>query len=145
MDHTLDLWCHLLQSMQPIRGRGRGRIDRQGHGRGHGPNGEGGRGTSEPTLPPLSPTPIFAPDTSIPPILTHHPILTYPPYLPIITRYFHISPYLPITRYFYTPTDLHITFHTPTNLHIFTISSVARASFHGSRYHLIIPYIASYR
>ena len=30
-------------------------------------------------------------------------------------------PYLPITRYFYTPTDLHITFHTLRHLHIFII------------------------
>ena len=57
-------------------------------------------------------------------------------------------PYLPLT--FHTPTHLHITFHTPTHLHIFTISGVARASIHSSRYHLlitpfIIPYIASYR
>ena len=47
--------------MQPIQGRERGRVDWQGRGR----DGEGGRGTLEPTLPPLSPTPIFAPDTSI--------------------------------------------------------------------------------
>ena len=58
-------------------------------------------------------------------------------------------PYLPITRYFYTPTNLHITFHTPRNLLIFTISGVARANLHNSRYHLIIlpfiiPYIASH-
>ena len=78
--------------MQPIRGRGRERVDRRGHGRdggrGHGQDDERGRGTPEPTLP-----------TSIPPILTHHLIL----------------PYLPITRYFYTPIDLHITFHSPTH------------------------------
>ena len=41
--------------MQPIRGRGRGRVDRRGHGRdggrGRGQDGEGGRGTPEPTLP----------------------------------------------------------------------------------------------
>ena len=42
--------------MQPIRGRGRERVDRGGHGR----DGEGGRGTLEPTLP-----------TSIPPPPTH--------------------------------------------------------------------------
>ena len=81
--------------------------------------------------------------------LSRHFLLPHPPYLPII-RYFYTSLYLPITRYFYTPTDLHITFHTPTHLHIFTISGVARANFHGSRYHLIIPpfiipYIASHR
>ena len=46
--------------MQPIRGRGRGRVDRRG------------RGTSEPTLPPLSSTPIFAPDSSI--RVTPHPL-----------------------------------------------------------------------
>ena len=70
--------------------------------------------------------------------LSRHCLLPYPPYLPI-TRYFHTSPGLRITRYFYTPTNLHITFHTPTHLRIFTIFGVARASFHGSRYHLIIP------
>ena len=69
--------------------------------------------------------------------LSQHYLLQYPPYLPI-------------TRDFYTPTDLHITFHTLRHLHIFTISDVARASLHSSRYHLIIPpfiipYIASHR
>ena len=58
-----------LVRMQRIRGRGRGRDDRQGRGqdggRGRGRDGEGGRGTPEPTLPPLSTTPIFAPNTSI--------------------------------------------------------------------------------
>ena len=48
--------------MQPIRGRGRGRVDRRGCGRdggqGYGRDGEGGCGTPEPTLP-----------TSIPPIV----------------------------------------------------------------------------
>ena len=106
--------------MQPIRGRGRGRVDQRDRGRdggrGHGRDSEGGRGTPEPTLP-----------TSIPPL-----------------------PYLPITRNFYTATDLHITFHTPRHLQIFTISGVARVSLHSSRYHLIIPpfiipYIASHR
>ena len=57
--------------MQPIRGRGRGRVDRQGRGRdggrGHGRDGEGGRGTPEPTL-----------HTSILPILTHHLRFLYP-------------------------------------------------------------------
>ena len=86
--------------------------------------------------------------------LSRHCLLPYPPpppppppYLPI-TRYFHTSPYLPITRYFYTPIDLHITFHTPTHLHIFTISGVSRASFHGSKYDIIIlpiSYIVSHR
>ena len=56
--------------MQPIRGKGRGRVDRRGRGRdggrGCGQDGEGGRGTPESTLP-----------TSTPPILTHHPILPY--------------------------------------------------------------------
>ena len=60
-----------LVRMQPIRGRGR--VDRRGRsrddGRVHGRDGEGGRGTPEPTLP-----------TSIPhpPILTHHPRLLNP-------------------------------------------------------------------
>ena len=78
-----------------------------------------------------------------------HPILPYLPFLSI-TRYFHTPTYLPITRYFYTPIDLHITFHTSIDLHIFTIFGVARASFHGSGYHLIIsnfiiPYTASHQ
>ena len=69
--------------------------------------------------------------------LRQHCLLQYPPYLPI-------------TRDFYTPTDLHITFHTPRHLHIFTMSGVARANLHSSRYHIIIlsfiiPYIASHR
>ena len=87
--------------MQSIRGRRRWRVDWRGHGR----DGEGGRGTPEPTLPPLSSTSIFAQDISIPPILTHHPILRS---TPILTHH----------SIFYTPTDLHITFHMPTDLHI---------------------------
>ena len=68
--------------------------------------------------------------------LRRHCLLQYPPYLPI-------------TRDFYTPTDLHITFHTLRHLHIFTISGVARTNLHSSRYHFIIssfiiPYIASH-
>ena len=41
--------------MKPIRGIGRGRVDRRGHGKdggqGCGRDGEGDRGTPEPTLP----------------------------------------------------------------------------------------------
>ena len=67
----------IIVRMQPIRGRDGGRVDRQGRDRdggrgcsrdgwrGYGRDGDGGHGTPEPTLPPLSPTPIFAPDTSI--------------------------------------------------------------------------------
>ena len=77
--------------MQPIRGRRRGRIDQRGRGRdggrSRGRDGEGGHGTPKPTLPPLLPTPIFAPNTFIPPILTHHPILLYPHKL---THLYHI-------------------------------------------------------
>ena len=63
--------------MKPIRGRGRERVDRRGSDcdggrcrsrdgwRDYGRDGDGGHGTPEPTLPPLSPTPVFAPDTSI--------------------------------------------------------------------------------
>ena len=90
-------------------------------GRGRGRDGEGGRGTPELTL-----------LTSIPPILIHHSILSY---FPILTHH-------SILLY---PIDLYITFHTPRHLHIFTISDVARASLHGSRYHLIIPYIVSHQ
>ena len=67
--------------MQPIRGRGRGRVDQRGHGR----DGEGGRGTPEPTLP-----------TSIPTLLTHHPRFLYPhrlthhiPYPHTLTHLYH--------------------------------------------------------
>ena len=63
--------------MQPIRGKGRGRVDQRGHGRdggrGRGRDGEGGRGTLELTL-----------HTSIPPILTHYLILSY---FPILTHH----------------------------------------------------------
>ena len=76
--------------MQPIQGKGRGRVDRRGcgrdSGRGHGRDGEGGRGTLEPTFP-----------TSIPPILTHHPRFLYPhklthhlPYPHTLTHLYHI-------------------------------------------------------
>ena len=51
--------------MQPIRGRGRGRVDQRGHGR----DGEGGRGTLEPTLP-----------TSIPPHTYPSPEIFIPPH-----------------------------------------------------------------
>ena len=58
--------------MQPIRGRGRGRVDRRGRGRdsgrGHGRDGEGGRGTPEPTL-----------LTSIPPHTYSSPEIFIPP------------------------------------------------------------------
>ena len=67
--------------------------------------------------------------------LSRHSLLRYPP----------PPPYLPITRDFYTPTDLHITFYAPRHLHIFTISTDARASLHCSRYHFIIsPFIILY-
>ena len=53
--------------MQPIRGRGRGRVDRRGRGRdggqGHGRDGEGGRGTPEPTLPTSIPPALILPIT----------------------------------------------------------------------------------
>ena len=74
-----------LVRMQPIQGRRRWRVDWRGRGRdggqGHGQGCEGGRGTPEPTLPPLSPTPIFSQDISILPILTHHSILRFAPIL----------------------------------------------------------------
>ena len=61
-----------LIHMQPIRGRGRGRVDRRGRGqdggRGHGRDGEGGHGTPEPTLP-----------TSIPPHTYPSPKIFIPP------------------------------------------------------------------
>ena len=65
--------------MQPIRGRGRERVDRRGDGRdggrGHGQDGEGGRGTLEPTLPTSIPPHTYP--SLDPSILTHHPILLY--------------------------------------------------------------------
>ena len=74
--------------MQPIQGRGR--VDQgsrgQDGGRGHVRDGEGGRGTPEPTL-----------LTSIPPILTHHSRFLYPhrlthhlPYPHTLTPLYHI-------------------------------------------------------
>ena len=58
--------------MQPIRGRGRGRVDQRGHGRdggrGHGRDGEGGHGTPEPTLPTSIPTHTYpSPEIFTPP------------------------------------------------------------------------------
>ena len=54
-----------LVRMQPIRGRGRERVDRRGRGRdggrSRGRDGEGGRGTLEPTLPPYHPLPYLHP------------------------------------------------------------------------------------
>ena len=86
--------------MQPIRGRGRGRVDRRGRGRdggrGHGQDGEGGRSTPKPTLP----TSITTPPPPPPPpplILTHHPVLLYPyqlthilPYPHTLTHIYHL-------------------------------------------------------
>ena len=65
-----------LVCMQPIRGRGKGRVDRRGRGRdggrGHGRDGEGGRGTPEPTLltsipPPPPPHTYPSPEIFTPP------------------------------------------------------------------------------
>ena len=95
--------------MQPILGRRRGRVDCRGRGR------DGGRGHNRDGEGGLG-----TPEPTL-------PTLIHPP------------PYLPITRDFYTPTDLYITFHIPRHLHIFTISGVARANLYSSRYHLIIP------
>ena len=58
--------------MQPIRGRGRGRVDRRGRGRdgdrAHGRDGEGGHGTPEPTLPTSLPPHTYpSPEIFIPP------------------------------------------------------------------------------
>ena len=80
--------------MQPIRGRGRGRVDRRGRGRdsgrGHGRDGEGGHGTPEPTL---SRHCLLR----YPLILTHHPRFLYPhrlthhlPYPQTLTHLYHI-------------------------------------------------------
>ena len=61
--------------VQPIRGKGRERVDRQRRGRdggqGLGRDGEGGHGTPEPTLTTSIPPPP-------PPILTRHPRFLYP-------------------------------------------------------------------
>ena len=89
--------------MQPIRGRGRGRIDRRGrgldNGRGHGPDGDSGRGTPEKTWPtsiPPPPPPILTPHLPYPLTLTHH--LPYPhtlthhlPYPHTLTHLYHIQ------------------------------------------------------
>ena len=89
--------------MQPIRGRGRGRVDRRGrgrdYGRGLGQDGEGGHGTLEPTLPTSIP-PILIYHLILPyfPRLTHHPILLYPhqlthhfPYPHTLTHLYHLQ------------------------------------------------------
>ena len=138
--------------MQPIRdrGRGKGRVDRQGRGRDggrdRGQDGEGGRGTPEPTLPPLSPTPIFAPDTSI----RFH---TYPSPDTFIHPHTYTSPSIAPHTYTLvkTSTPHVIPALSPTSppLQTTSLSDVTRASFHGSRYHLIIsnftiPYIDSH-
>ena len=91
--------------MQPIRGRGRGRVDRRGLGRdsgrgrdgnrGCGRDSKGGRGTPELTLPTsISPLTYPSLDTSI---LTHHQILLYPhrlthhfPYPQTLTHLYHL-------------------------------------------------------
>ena len=90
--------------MQPVRGRGRGRVDRRGHGRDGGRDGEGDRGTPEPTLP-----------TLIPPILTHHPRFLYP------HRLTHHLPYpLTLTHHLPYPQTLihHLSYlHTLTHLY----------------------------
>ena len=108
--------------MQPIRGRGRGRVDRRGRGRdggrGHGQDGEGGRGTPESTLPTSIPPPPS------PPILTLHPRFLCPHGLT-----HHLS-------------------YPQTLTHLYHIR--CQASLHSSRYHFIIPpiiisYIASHR
>ena len=75
--------------MQPIRGRGRGRVDRRGHGRdggrGHGRDGEGGRGT------PLVDIPYFD---------TPH---TYPSLEIFIPPQTYTSPSIPLDTYTFLP------------------------------------------
>ena len=64
--------------MQPIRGRGRGRVDRRGRGRdggrGHGPYSKSGSGTLQPTLPTSIPPPNLPSHLKClyPHTLTHH-------------------------------------------------------------------------
>ena len=100
--------------MQPIRGRGRGkrRVDHRGRGQ----DGEGGRGTPEPTLP-----------TSIPPIFTPHPRFLYPHtlthHLPYPHTLTHHLPY-PHTLTHHLPFPHTLTLHIPypqTLTHIYHI------------------------
>ena len=78
--------------MQPIRGRGRGRVDRRGRGRdggrGHGPDGESDRGTPKPTLPTSIPTP--PPPPPPPPPHTHTILTPHLPYPHTLTHLYHI-------------------------------------------------------
>ena len=86
--------------MQPIRGRGRGRVDRRGRGRDggpcHGSDNDSGLGTLEPNLPTSIPSHTYlSPDMFIPHTLTHH--LPYPHalthYLPYPSTLTHHLPY----------------------------------------------------
>ena len=82
--------------MQPIRGRGRGRVDCRGRGR----DGEGSRGTLEPTFPTSIPPPPPPPS-----ILTPHPRFLYPytltHHLPYPQTLTHHLPYPQTLTYLY--------------------------------------------
>ena len=84
-----------LLRMQPIRGRGRGRIDwrvrgRDG-GRGHSRDGEGGCGTPEPTLPTSIPTHTYPPPEIFVPPQTYTS--------PSISLVTYTSPSIPLDTY----------------------------------------------
>ena len=120
MDHPLDLRCHPLQYVcSPFE------VD-----------GEGEKELIDEVVVEIVAEVMVEMVRAVVVHLSRHYLLRYPPYLLI-------------TRDFYTPIVLHITFHTSRHLHIFTISGVARASLNRSRYHLIIPlfipYIASHQ
>ena len=131
MDHPLDLGCHLLQyAYSPFEVEG---------------EGEGEGELIAEVVVEMVGEAMVQMVRAIVVHLSRLCLLRYPPYLPLT---FHTPTHLHITSH--TPRHLHITFHTPRHLHIFTISGVARASVHGSGYHLlitpfIIPYIASHR
>ena len=79
--------------MQPIRGRGRGRVDRRGRGRdgrrGHGRDGESGRGTPEPTLPTSIPPPP-PPGLYLPLTFHTHTLTLHLPYPQTLIHLYHI-------------------------------------------------------
>ena len=91
--------------MQPIRGRGRGRVDHRGRGRdggpGHGPDSDSGLGTLEPTLPTSIPSHTYpSPEMFITPRTYTSPSI--PPYIdtsPSLPPHTYTSPSILLNTY----------------------------------------------